>query len=320
MLKTIMLLTGFSSFLFLFGLYLMLTDKKRAIKKRVKNIVLADERLTADGRKNQADRTAGQHYLRLLGRLFTSRSYALRLEEDLLKADLLLRAEEYMALSLIAFVGGGFLGYLLNGPVTCLLFAGVGLIGPVMFLNQRKKRRLNKINTQMGECLAVMTNSLRAGFSFFQTIDQVSKEMPAPLGMEFGRTTREIALGLTAEDALLNMTKRTDSEDLDLMVTAVLIQRQIGGNLAEILDNISNTIKERVRIKGEIRTLTAQARMSGLVIAMLPVILFGVLTVMNPAYMSFFFQGTAGPLMLMGAVVSELFGMWIISRIVKIEI
>jgi len=144
--------------------------------------------------------------------------------------------------------------------------------------------------------------------------------MEGPLAMEFAKTLREINFGTTTEQALQNMVFRVESDDLDLMITSVLIQRQIGGNLAEILDNISNTLRERIRIKGEIKTLTAQGRISGIIIGLLPPILIGVLLLLNPNYIGVLLEKKIGILLLSVGALSEVIGVMIIRKIVNIEV
>jgi len=320
MLRLIQILSGITAFLLAYGIYLVLTEKKRMIDRRLREVTtgVVKNDGASDIERDQVVR--GKGVLRLLGSLFAPQKLRTIVGEELLKADILLRAEEFIAIILLSFLGGGVLGYVFNGLGAAIVFALFGLILPMLYLNAHKQKRMNKLNSQMVDCLSVMTNSLRAGFSFLQTMDQVGKELPPPLGIEFARTTREIGLGLTVEEALQNMARRLESEDLDLMVTAVLIQRQIGGNLAEILDNISHTIRERIRIKGEIRTLTAQARTSGWIIGVLPIGMFALLTALNPEYMSSFFTTKLGWLLMAGGVLSELIGVLIISRIVRIEL
>jgi len=145
-------------------------------------------------------------------------------------------------------------------------------------------------------------------------------DVPAPIAQEFGWTIRDINLGSTVEEALKRMSARAGSDDLDMMVTAILVQRQVGGNLAVVLDNISETIRERIRIKQEIRTLTAQGRMSGLIIGLLPVALFALLVVINPEYISTLTDSTIGMVLLAGALGSELLGLLIIRRIIDIKV
>ena len=142
---------------------------------------------------------------------------------------------------------------------------------PRFWLNRRKSGRLNAFNKQLPDTITLIANALRAGSSFLQAIELVVRESRPPISTEFGRVIREVNLGLPFEQALENMVRRVRSDDLELMATAISIQHQVGGNLAEILDSIAYTIRERVRIKGEIRTLTAQQRLSGYVVGFLPI-------------------------------------------------
>ncbi|HEX3031371.1 MAG TPA: type II secretion system F family protein, partial [Bacillota bacterium] len=180
--------------------------------------------------------------------------------------------------------------------------------------------RVAKFNAQIGEALAVMSNSLRAGFSFLQTLDMVSREMPPPIGDEFARCLREINLGTQTEQALINLGQRIESDDLDLILTAVLIQRQVGGNLAEVLDSISLTIRERIRIKGEIRTLTAQGRLSGIIIGSMPIILGVLLLLISPGYINPLFESSVGWGLVIGGICSQSIGMLLIRKVVNIEV
>jgi len=187
-----------------------------------------------------------------------------------------------------------------------------------MMVKHKKKARLNKLNEQISDCLTVMTNSLRAGYSFQQALDLVAREMNGPLAIEFRRTLREINFGNTTEQALMNLVQRAESNDLELMLTAVLIQRQIGGNLAEIFDNISNSINDRIRLKSEIKTLTAQGRISGLMIGLLPVALFGILILISPDYIGVLLKESSGRIIMGAAVVSEIIGFLMVRKVVDI--
>jgi len=171
----------------------------------------------------------------------------------------------------------------------------------------------------LGDALGLVANSLRTGYGFMQALDMVSREMPAPIAPEFGRVLKEMNLGLSTEDAMSNLTTRVNSDDLNLVITAVLIQRQVGGNLAEVLDNIANTIRERVKLKGEVQTLTAQGRISGMIIGGLPFALGVFIYVINPGYMQVLFTNPMGKIVLGVAFVSQVFGMLIIRKIVDIK-
>ena len=173
----------------------------------------------------------------------------------------------------------------LGSPIALLIGALIGFLLPRFWLNRRKNGRLNAFNKQLPDTITLIANALRAGSSFLQAIELVVRESRPPISTEFSRVIREVNLGLPFEQALENMVRRVRSDDLELMATAISIQHQVGGNLAEILDSIAYTIRERIRIKGEIRTLTAQQRLSGYVVGFLPIGLAGFLFVAAPGFM-----------------------------------
>lgn len=248
--------------------------------------------------------------------------YKKKIQAQLSRAHLLLKAEEFMALSAILFVFAAIIVLLLKGPSYWLLglLAGIAAwFSPLLFLKRKARKRIKLLNDQLGDALGVISNSLKAGYSFFQSVDMVAKEMTGPIAEEFQILQKEINFGLTTEKALENMGSRVSSDDLELIVTAVLIQRQTGGNLAEVLDNISTTIRERVRIKGEIRTVTAQGRISGWVISLLPIVLGFVIYLINPQQMSLLFTRSLGILILAVSAMSEFIGIMFIRKIVKID-
>ena len=179
---------------------------------------------------------------------------------ELARADVKLKVAEYFALIVISIIGSGAIAWLLGSrqPISFLIGAAVGFFLPRMYVNQQKKRRLKRFNEQLSDMINLMVNGLRAGYSTMQAMESVSKEMPSPISDEFRRVVQEMQLGIPMEAALENLLRRIPSQDLDFMVTAVNVQREVGGNLSEILDTISFTIRERGRIKGYIQTLTAR--------------------------------------------------------------
>src|SRR5438093_11337961 len=179
--------------------------------------------------------------------------------EQLQRADLKLRPSEYFMIQLGSGALVGLIGFWRWGPLFALLFFA-GYLIPGVYVKYRIGQRLKKFNAQLGDTLTLLSNALKAGYSFAQAIDTVAKNAVPPIGDEFGRAVREMNLGGSPDEALSNITKRIASQDFDLVATAYSIHRTVGGNLAEILDNIAYTIRERVRIKGEIQTLTAGAR------------------------------------------------------------
>ncbi len=211
---------------------------------------------------------------------------------DLARADLKLTVAEFIGVKLLSAVGGVGVG-LYVGRVNPAAMLAAGLVGaiifsfaPNMYMNSRAKGRIKSFNNQLSDTITMMANALRGGFSFLQTLDMVAREAPPPMSAEFRRVVQEVGLGRSTEEALQSLLRRMPSEDLDLLITAVNIQMEVGGNLAQILDTIGHTIRERVRIKGEISTLTAQGRISAWVITALPVGLAIFISMVNPGYMA----------------------------------
>lgn len=253
-----------------------------------------------------------------------------RMANDLARADLKLRVVEFIGLKIAAgIIGAGVGAYIgrvnLVAALVAALIAGV-LVSfvPDMYVSFRSKGRIKAFNNQLGDTITMMANSLRGGYSFLQTLDMVSREAPPPVSDEFKRVVQEVGLGRTTEEALDNMLRRVPSEDLDLLITAVNIQHEVGGNLAQILDSIGHTIRERVRIKGEIRTLTAQGRLSGYVITFLPIALGAYISLVNPDYMAplftFGFPPEAWCCMPLVSIVMIVIGYYSIMKIVDIEV
>ena len=211
---------------------------------------------------------------------------------DLARADIKLTVAEFYLVKLGSAAVGVLAGLYLGRAAPAAMFASA-LVGALIFsffpnfyVSNRSKSRLVSFNNQLGDTITMMANALRGGYSFLQTLDMVSKEAPYPVNVEFRRIVQEVGLGRTTEDALSNLQRRVPSDDLDLLITAVNIQMEVGGNLAQILDTIGFTIRERVRIKGEINTLTAQGKISGYVITGLPIGLAIFISVINPEYMA----------------------------------
>lgn len=221
-----------------------------------------------------------------LDKAMAGRGFMQRVRGRINRADVKLRVSEYFVLRIAAAAGAGLLAnYFFGGGLfTIIPLAFIGSFIPPIYLNSAANRRLRAFENQLSDTINLWVNALRSGYSVLQAMEAVATELPPPMSVEFERVIQEVRLGLGMEEALGNMLRRMPSEDLDLVVTAVNIQREVGGNLAEILDIISFTIRERVRIKGEIRTLTSQGRISGYVISFLPIALFFALMGLNPDY------------------------------------
>lgn len=237
-----------------------------------------EEELAEAGRRDTTDR---------LDRAIAGRGFSQRIKQRIARADLKMRVIEYIFLQIICAAGLGLAAYYFfsENLFFAALAAFFGLYIPRIYLGVAAKRRLAAFEDQLSDTLNLWVNALRSGYSVLQAMEAVATELPPPISSEFERVVQEVRLGLGVEEALHNMWRRMPSEDLDLIITAVNIQREVGGNLAEVLDIISHTIRERVRIKGEIRTLTAQGRMSGIVISVLPIALGLILYAINPDYM-----------------------------------
>ena len=243
-----------------------------------------------------------------------------RIELMMQQADWPIRGTEFEAILLL---WGGLVG-LVTFLVTlkgAMFFVGalVGILMGFALLGLRIRRRHKKFTNQLGDMLTMVANALRAGFSFMQAFELISREMDAPMGREVQLVVNEVNLGNTLESALDNMQRRVASPDFELVVTAVLIQRQVGGDLASILDTISETIAERVRMRREVMTLTAQGRASALVVACIPIGLALAISVLNPNYLKPLLETDIGRMFVIAAIVLELIGFIIIRRIVNIQ-
>ncbi len=269
-----------------------------------------------------------------LNKAVEQRDFGANLARELARADLKLKVGEYLFIWAGSIIGVPVIFYIfsfvfpaLGNPIVLLIGALIGFMIPRFWLNRRKNGRLGAFNKQLPDTITLIANALRAGSSFLQAIELVVRESRPPISTEFGRVIREVNLGLPFDQALENMVRRVRSDDLELMATAISIQHQVGGNLAEILDSIAFTIRERVRIQGEIRTLTAQQRLSGYVVGFLPIGLAAFLFIAAPGFMDPMFANPPGILGLpAGTIILFLggfmmfLGFMAIRRIVDIEV
>ncbi|MBI3152900.1 MAG: type II secretion system F family protein [Chloroflexi bacterium] len=251
-------------------------------------------------------------------------SYGDRVARELARADLKFKVAEYFVLIAFCVLLGGLLAWLIGNrhPVSALLGAVGGAFAPRFYVKRQQKQRLQKFNDQLSDMLNLMVNGLRAGYSTMQAMEAISKELPSPISDEFRRVVQEMQIGIPMENALENLLRRIPSEDLDFVVTAINVQREVGGNLSEILDNISFTIRERVRIKGEVRVLTSQVRTSGTVLSLIPFFLTIILWFLNPDYLLSVTQGGTYCTIGIVCVVLGLIGSsyFIMMRIADIEV
>lgn len=255
---------------------------------------LVEDRLgqfTEDEQAKEAQEEASRSIVTdWVNRRVASSSMGDRVARELARADMKFKVAEYYALVFIATIGGGIVAYLLQTHIASFIIGAlIGFFSPRFYVKRQQTVRVRKFDDQLGDMLNLMTNGLRAGYSTNQAMEAVSRELPAPISDEFRRVVQEMQIGIPMERALENLLRRIPSEDLDFVVTAINVQREVGGNLSEILDTISFTIRERVRIKGEIRVMTANVRTSGAILSLIPVGLALALWFLSPEYIGEFF-------------------------------
>ena len=268
------------------GVAIAATGGQRAVDERLEQFVGAT---TVVELPESVDSPDGPDVADRLDKALAGRNFFEPIRERISRAHAKLRVSEYVTLVVISGAVAAIIGYFLPQHNSILIAGIAGFFGlriPRMYVRTMAKRRMQAFDAQLSDTLNLWVNALRSGYSVLQSMEAIATELAPPVSVEFERVVQEVRLGLSVEQALANMYRRVPSEDLDLVITAVNIQREVGGNLAEVLDTISFTIRERVRIKGEIRTLTAQGRVSGWIISLLPIVLGFILFLINPEYVS----------------------------------
>lgn len=248
-------------------------------------------------------------------------SFGERLEHQLAAADSNMSVGEFVMIRLALTLWAFIIGWLIaRQPVAGMLLACFGWIGPGMWLSAKKNRRAKLFGDQLPDMLTMLTGSLRAGYGLLYAISVIEKEMPEPIATEFGRVLKETALGYSLSDALDHLVTRVQNDDLELIVTAVHIQSEVGGSLADVLETISRTIRERIQLKGQIRAITSQQKMTGTVLSALPFIMGTLLFLISPDYMSGILQPGWPMIFPIGAAVMVIMGNVVMSQVTKIEI
>jgi len=320
MMTTVLIIGGVIAFLLLIvGLVISTREEKKFVENRL-------DRFTQESLVSVASvQPKASPVAEFLTSQATRFAWGQTLSRELARADIKLRVGEYILVILLSGFGFAVVAWSLTGKdVLSAVIAGViGLFIPRFYVGRLKNRRLMRFDMQLGDMLSLMVNCLRAGYSPIQALESVAKELPSPISDEFRRVVQEMQIGLSMEMALDNLIRRIPSDDLDLVVTAINVQREVGGALAEILDTISDTIRDRVRIKGEIRVLTAQVMISGRFLSAMPVFLTVGMYFLNRNYMSNFFNpGTRYigiPALIIGAVMI-IIGYNIMKKIADIEV
>jgi len=303
-------------FLLIVGVIVSITSERSLVEERL-------GRFLEDDRPQPEGEAGGSILTDWLNRRVAKSSMGDRVSRELARADLKFKVAEYYALVFMSTVVAALAAYLIQPyPASALIGALIGFLIPRFYVKRQQTVRLNKFNDQLSDMLNLMVNGLRAGYSTMQALEAVSRELPAPISDEFHRVVQEMQIGIPMEKALDNLLRRIPSEDLDFVITAINVQREVGGNLSEILDTISFTIRERVRIKGEIRVMTAQVRTSATVLSLIPVFLTAALWFISPEYIGSFFD--RGPLCgwaAVGTVVGMIAsGYMVMMKIADIEV
>ena len=256
-----------------------------------------------------------------LNQVLSRLKLAVRLDKRLQQAGLNLKVGTFVLLSITLFAFGTVVCLLLNWPLVLAMGFGLvlGLI-PDTVVNFKRRLRIKNFTVHFPDALEMFARSLRAGHSFSGAIELVAEEMPHPVGPEFRKVFEEQNLGIPLRQALFGMTERIDSLDVKFLVTAILIHRDTGGNLAEIIDKISYVIRERFRIQGQLKTYTAQARLTGITIALLPVVAALLIGFLNPRYMRPLWEETAGNYLIMSAIILQVLGVLVIRKIIRVKI
>ena len=310
-----------------YGLYLFLGRRKAILADRLETYAgIEEEAALALDSELQRMPPVQRFFHTLLGRGFMQ-----RVADDLLQADIPMRPSEYILLRVVlaagAFlVGWRGLGYMHSG----VILAVAGFYVPAIVVRIHQNNRRAKFVRQLADALMLLTNSLRSGYSFLKGLELVAKEMDDPISKELNRMLREVNLGATVDAALTNLGRRVNSPDMDIVISAYLVQKDIGGNLTEIMEKVAETIRERLRIYGDIKVLTAQGRLSALIVGLLPFALFLFLFLRSPSYFKIMIEDPRiaflgmnvplGVMMAVGAIIWQLIGGYIIHKIISIKV
>jgi tight adherence protein B len=290
-----------------------LTNVEDPVEARLRQIGGAGA-IALEGGEGERKRLGGLN--RALGRL----GFGQVLADRLSRADLSLTVAEFALIALLLAAALATVGWWRGQMLLAVLLGMTGLFLPLLYLNQRAGKRSEMFTNQLPDVLTLLVGALRAGQGVAQGIGLLVDRMPRPASVEFGRVMRAISLGVPVNRALNDMADRVGSDDLYLVVTAMNVQAELGGNLAQILETITETIRERIRIKREIRVLTAQQRFTGYLLSGLPIIVGVLLTVIRPDYLDPLFEPGIGRLMLAVMAVMMVLGFFIIRKIVDIEV
>lgn len=256
-----------------------------------------------------------------LTRLLSGTSFQDEAQIELLRAGLLLRPSELIVLAIVAMVGGGVAGFVvLRSPAGAVVAAPLGAIIPWVWIKLRQGKRQRDMMGQLPDAMDMLATALRTGFSFLRGLQLIASQMQPPISEEFRRVAAEVQMGMGTSDALDGLVDRTRSYDLELVVAAVQIHLNVGGNLSEILDSISGTIRERIKLQGEINAATAEARLSGGVLMGMPFFVGLAIRMLNPHYLDPLFKTTMGMFIAVIAGVMLVVGVLVMRRLMEVDV
>jgi tight adherence protein B len=311
----------------------MLVAASEVLRRRSRSVQRRLGRITAGGAVASTGTPAGLRwpgrtrrpvatdYLPFVTRTLENRNLFERVKLEVAQAGLRLRPSEYVGVIGISTLLFPALGLVLTrNPLILTALALGGFCLPQAIVKLLQAQRKLRFASQLPDALILVASSIRSGYSFLRAIQVVADQMPAPISEEFARIIKETNLGGSLEASFRNVLKRVPSYDLDLVITAVLIQMQVGGNLADIMDTIAETIRERVKLQREIAALTAEGRLSGIVCFLMPVFLAVVMTLLNPEYMSPLYNTPIGLAMLLGAFILQVIGGLIIKKMLAVDV
>lgn len=242
------------------------------------------------------------------------------LYRELQAADIKMRPEEFIIIWIvIAFVPAMLVALFFTNNIISIVLALVGTVFPIILIKNKQKNRVKKFDEQLSDALMICCSCLRSGLSFPQAMETISKDMEAPISTEFDMCLKEISMGASIDDALDNMGKRIKSKHLALMISAVLVQRQTGGNLSQILETLSNTIWERMKLKKQIKTATASGRMSGIIVGAMPFFILGMFTLISYDFVKVLYTEPRGNIALVAMLVLEALAFITIKKIVTVK-
>lgn len=313
--------------LFLFTTFLFFTAILQTVLLRDKNIEKRIKRYLSVSEKRGFDRNRFNLLVQMQVTKQKIRKQVLTKEKNskfetmLNRAGLELRPEEYILFQWISIALTAGILFLISTNYFFMILGGIiGFLLPKLYVKKKQKERMTKFNEGLPDMLSTVVGSLRAGFSFPQALKAVVEEAHSPIKEEMENVLREMQYGSSIEDSLNNLKGRMPSEDLDLMIQAILIQRQVGGNLATVLDKIVETIRERTKIQRQVVTLTAQGRLSGIVIGLLPLALGLFIYLIEPEYISTLFSHPVGLILITVGLISGLIGFLMIRKLTTIEV